>query len=85
MKKRLRSSTYQLSLSNDNAKMIVMAECLFLHILEIILTRTLDIEWILKVRPQELLMFLMSSLVVDVADAMELYVEEGVDDSSVTA
>ena len=27
----------------------------------------------------------MSSLVVDVADAMELYVEEGVDDSSVTA
>ena len=84
MKKRLRSSTYQLSLSNDNAKMIVMAECLFLHILEIILTRTLDIEWILKVRPQELLMFLMSSLVVDVADAMELYVEEGVDDSSVT-
>ena len=85
MKKRLRSSTYQLSLSNDNAKMIVMAECLFLHILEIILTRTLDIEWILKVRPQELLMFLMSSLVVDVADAMELYVEEGSDDTSVTA
>ena len=34
---------------------------------------------------QELLMFLMSSLVVDVADAMELCVEEGVDDSSVTA
>ena len=30
-------------------------------------------------------MFLMSSLVVDVADAMELCVEEGVDDSSVTA
>ena len=44
-----------------------------------------NIEWILNVRSQELLMFLMSSLVVDVADAMELYVEEGVDDSSVTA
>ena len=42
-----------------------------------------NLEWIL--RSQELLMFLMSSLVVDVADAMELCVEEGVDDSSVTA
>ena len=55
MKKRLRRSTYQPSLSNDNANMIVMAE------------------------------LLMSSLVVDVADAMELYVEEGVEDTSVTA
>ena len=44
-----------------------------------------NIEWILKVRSQALLMFLMSSLVVDVADAMELYVEEGVDDTSMTS